>query len=405
MASDAPDPEQLSSAAIPDRVWDAAVVGAGPAGGAAAVTLAAGGYHVLLLDREAFPRDKICGDGLLPDALAILGRLGLRQGVTAQGSARRGLSVWSPGRIEAGIPGEYVTLRRRTLDATVVARAVGLGACFARGDVERLEPGPGDLVQLRVLGRDEWVRARFAILATGARTQTLRRFGFPAPPQAPDAVAARCYARSSAQIDDLLISYDREILPGYAWIFPLGDGLYNVGCGLFRGGRRSDLAETFRRFTTSFPPARELLARGSLVTPLRGAPLRCALHSGVPAVRGRVLVAGEALGTTLPFTGEGVGKALETGERAGRVAAAALQADDPELLRGYPRDLARDLAPRYAGYRHAEQWLSHGWACDLLARRVRRSRYLRDAAGRVLREEVPPTAVFSVAGLARSLLG
>jgi flavin-dependent dehydrogenase len=357
------------------------------------------------LDREAFPRDKVCGDGLLPDALAALERLGLREWVARHGSTWNTLSVWSPGRIEAVIPGEYVTLRRRALDAALVSRAVDLGTCFARGEVCALEEAPGEGVRLRITGQCQEIRARLAVLATGARTQNLRRLGLPTLRMAPDAVAVRCYVRSSAPLDYPLVSYDREVLPGYGWIFPLGDGVYNVGCGLFRAGRRTDLTETFRRFTTSFPAARDLWAGGSLLTPLRGAPLRCALHSAVPAVRGRVLVAGEALGTTLPFTGEGVGKAMETGERAARVAAAALRADDPGLLQTYARELARDLGPRYSGYRRAERWLSRRWMCDLLARCARRSPYLREATGRILREEAAPAAVFSVAGLARSLLG
>ena len=115
-------------------------------------------------------------------------------------------------------------------------------------------------------------------------------------------------------------------------------------------------------------------------------------------------MAGEALGTTLPFTGEGVGKALETGERAARAAAAALRVDDPTLLQVYAHELSEDLAPRYAGYQRAEQWLSRGWVCDLLARVAQRSSCLRETAGRILREEVPPSALFSATGLVRALI-
>ena len=397
-------PEQLPPEAFPDRLWDAAVVGAGPAGATAAATLAAGGYHVLLLDREAFPRDKVCGDGLLPDALAALERLGVREEVARQGSTWTSLSVWSPGRVEARIPAKVVTLRRRVLDAALACRAVGLGACFAKAEVRDLEPSR-DRVRLRISGREGWIAARLAIVASGARVLPLRRLGLAASPLAPDGVAGRCYVRSSVPLDHPVVSYDREILPGYAWIFPLGGGTYNLGCGFFRNGRRQDLGKTFHQFATAFPPARDLLAQGSLITPLRAAPLRCALHSPVPAVRGRILVAGEALGTTLPFTGEGVGKAMESGEKAAKVAAAALAADDPTLLDAYPRQLEQDLLPRYSGYQRAQGWLSHHWVCDLLARRTCRSPYLREAASRILREEAAPGAIFSVGGLARSLLG
>jgi len=125
---------QRPSATLPDRVWDAAVVGAGPARG----------YHALLLDREAFPREKVCGDGLLPDALVALDRLGLREAVARAGRTWAVVSVWSPGRVPVDAPGEVLTLRRSALDHLLAARAAVLGAAFARGEpwAWRRTPGP-----------------------------------------------------------------------------------------------------------------------------------------------------------------------------------------------------------------------------------------------------------------------
>lgn len=406
MSDDALQPFQEPAAALPRRVWDAAVVGAGPAGAAAAACLAAEGYHVLLLDREAFPRDKVCGDALLPDAVRVLGRLGLGPALSRSARTWTALSVWSPGRVRVDVPGTFLTLRRRVLDGLVAQRAVELGATFARGRVVGLEE-TGPLVRLRLGEECLPVQARFAVLATGARRETLRRLGLPVPPTPPDAVGVRCYLRSSQVVEHLTVSYGRSLLPGYGWIFPLGEGLYNVGCGAFHppaGPEPRNLGDTLHEFLRSFPPARELLAGGALAGPPRAAPLRCSLGRDAPAVRGRVVLAGECLGTTLPFSGEGVGKALETGERAGRWVAEALRAADPRVLSAYGAGVVRELSPRYRDYRAAQRWLRAAWLCDLLAWRVRKSRYLQESLSRVVRDETSPHTVFSLSGIARSYL-
>ncbi|MFU8857529.1 MAG: NAD(P)/FAD-dependent oxidoreductase [Deferrisomatales bacterium] len=199
---------QVPASSIPARGWDAAVVGAGPAG-AAAAHLAAEGYHVLLLDRDAFPRDKTCGDGLLPDAIGALGRLGLREIAQAAGRRWAGHSVWSPGQVRVDVPGDYLTLRRSRLDALLAERAVKAGACFARGCVLRLAGAGGPQVVLRVAGLEHAIHARFAVLATGARLDILRRLGLPVPPSPPDAVGITCYARSSVRAVHLAVSRTR----------------------------------------------------------------------------------------------------------------------------------------------------------------------------------------------------
>lgn len=397
---------QKPASALPCRVWDAAVVGAGPGGAAAAAHLAAAGYHVLLLDREAFPRDKVCGDALLPDAVRALGRLGLGPALAQAARTWDRLSVWSPGRVRVDLPGAFLTLRRRDLDALLARRAVELGATFARGRVVGVEE-TGPLVRLRLHETSMPVEARFGVLATGARRDALRRMGLPFAPTPPDAVGVRCYLRSAAEVEHLAVSYGRGLLPGYGWIFPLGEGLYNVGCGAFHlppGSGPRNLGDTLGAFLHSFPPARGLLRSGALASPPRAAPLRCSLDRDAPAAWGRLVLAGECLGTTLPFTGEGVGKALETGERAGRWVEEALRAADPGVLAGYAAGVARELAPRYRAYRAAQRWMGAAWLCDYLARRVGKSRYLQESLARVVRDEVSPHTVFSLRGVIRSYL-
>lgn len=399
-------PPTLAGDELRRRTWDVVVVGAGPAGATAAAHLGRAGHRVLLLDRHGFPRDKVCGDGLIPDTLGALDRLTALPAVKARARALAGTSIYSASRHRIEIDGEFLTLRRRDLDAIVAHRAVEHGAVMAMGAVADVHSDAAG-VTIRLTGTEPLqVRARFAVLATGADTSLGRKAGLATAPT-PSAVAVRCYVRSAFEIDRLMISYDRDIVPGYAWIFPLPDGEYNVGCGVFyRNGLKGDvnLRKMFERFIAGFPEARELMAGATDMTPLKGAPLRCGLMGleAIPAAR--VVAIGETVGTTFPFTGEGIGKAMETGELAAITLRDALADDDPRRLERFSSTAKRILEPKYTGYRAAERWLSRPWVTDLLARRAQRSHFLRDALSGILHETIDPRTVFSLGGLARSLV-
>ena len=410
---------------LPD-LWDVVIVGAGPAGSMAALRLARRGRRVLVLDRRAFPRDKACGDALIPDAIRSLRRNALYDRVAARAHGVPAGAVYSPSRIAFDVGGEFLTMPRRELDAELLAAATEAGAEFRRGAVARIEQG-ADAVAVDPAGGPP-VRARFAIVATGASVALVRQLGLLERP-APSAVALRAYLRGrpGAALDRLVISFDRSILPGYAWIFPLGGDRYNVGCGVLwrdaakggagdgRDGRDdggagapgADLRPMLARFLATFPAARALgLDASADAAAARGALLRCGLTGTRPGA-GRVLVAGETIGATFPLTGEGIGKAMETAELASDAVDQALDAGDPAPLGAYEDRLRAELAPRYAGYEQAERWIARPWVNDLVARRARGSRRLRAMLEGVLQETVAPhdiLARFPVLALARRWL-
>jgi len=384
--------------------WDAVVIGAGPAGSMAARALAERGYTVLIVDRADFPREKVCGDGLIPDALQCLRRAGLYESVVARGHRLGTLSAFSPSGVRVDLPGDFVTLPRIDLDSLLLQDAQRLGAVFRTARVTSVVSRE-DGVLVRVAGDAPPVRARYAIVATGA-DQSLASWDRVADPRRGDAVAVRCYVESPAALDELVISFDRHVLPGYAWIFPLGNGRYNIGCGIFRRHERNgrvNLRHTFAAFTERFPLARTLWTARTGATRLAGAMLRCGLQLGRAWDGHRVVAAGEAIATTYPFTGEGIGKAMESGEVAANHVAAAL-AGEEQALAGYGEALRRQFLPRYSGYRIAEHWISSPLVSDVVARGVRRSSRLRRAAAGVISETADPRAVFSVRALAAGLL-
>ncbi len=378
------------------QTWDVVIVGAGPAGATAARELAAGGRAVLLLDKASFPREKVCGDGLIPDALNALRRAGVYQQVIDEGHRASVLSAFSPRSIRVDVPGEFVTLRRDRLDHLLLQAAIAQGALFEQARVTALH-ADDDGVTVSVAGADHAIRSRIAVVATGADMSLLQQAGVVHRRQ-PSAVALRCYVRSPVTIDSLIISFHRAILPGYAWIFPMGEHEYNVGCGVFyRGGRRAtvNLRTTFATFSEAFPLAKELLREAEHVTPLTGARLRCGLDGAAACHSARILSIGETIGATFPFTGEGIGKAMETGEIAARQIERALVEVDRRHLTDFAHVLERELAPRYTGYRVAQNWLARPWVNDLVAGRVRRSPRLQRAIAGVLNESTDPRAIFS----------
>jgi flavin-dependent dehydrogenase len=264
-----------------------------------------------------------------------------------------------------------------------------------------------------VAGRAAPLRARVGILATGAHVGLVERAGL-LERQRASAVALRCYLRSTHRLDRLVISFDRAVLPGYAWIFPLGaDGeggwLYNVGVGIVLGPRDAGgdapaLRGMLDLFLGAFPVARALVAGQITRGVPRGALLRSGLTGARPWSGGALLVAGEAVGATFPLTGEGIGKAMETGERAADAALAALSTGSVDGLAAYPAALAGALRPRYRGYEVAERWFRRPWLADLLLRRAAtRPRVSATLAG-ILDESLDPAHVFSLRGLARMLV-
>jgi geranylgeranyl reductase family protein len=385
--------------------WDVLVAGAGPAGSMAALHLARKGRRVLLADRAAFPREKVCGDALIPDAVACLRRAGLWEEVRDAGYAPAAATVFSPSRYELDVPGEYLTLKRQVLDDLLAGAAAEAGAVFCRAAVRAAEAVAGG-VAVRFEGDARDFRSRALILATGAGVSLARGLGMVEAP-APTAFAMRCYVKSEMDLDRLVVAYDRSTLPGYAWIFPMGEGECNVGCGvLAREGKPSvNLKEAYEKFMRSFPLARELSEKARASTPLKGAMLRCGLRGTRVLAPGPVIAVGEAIGTTFPYTGEGIGKAMETGEMAASFLAEALEAGHAGRLASLPDELEARLRKRYRGYEVAERWFARPWLNDYLVKRGRTSAFVKRTLPEIFAERADPKEVFSLRGLIKIVLG
>jgi geranylgeranyl reductase family protein len=400
--------DQLHQVAIenlPAEEWDVIIIGAGPAGSVAAIELARMGHSVLLADRDWFPRSKVCGDCLTPGAIRVLQRLELYDVARQVGCHCSSMSIFSPGHIRIDVPGNYLTVRREVLDQMVARKALETGVTFVRGTAEALEQDADQKVHVSFQEGRVRHLARYCLLATGGRAALGQKAGLVTHPAASGA-AVRCYVRSSLSLDRLVVACERAILPGYGWIFPVGENLFNVGCGRFfygHGGGRIDLRRIFRTFLQEFPLAGELLAQGQVETPLKGAALRSGWQHAGPMAHGPFLGLGELIGTTSPYTGEGIGKAMQSGVLAARlVHRSFMKGDLSELLR-YPVYLKQLGGLRYEGFRRTRKWFMRPGMVDFLARRINRSPYLYDAFVNLLQDKNDPAQVFSCRGVWRSL--
>jgi flavin-dependent dehydrogenase len=227
----------------------------------------------------------------------------------------------------------------------------------------------------------------------------------------PTGVALRGYVRNPAmtgRITELEVVWHRKLRPGYGWIFPCGNHVFNIGAGVLKshsevrddgkvGMKEVNLRDVLKAFEDCYAPARELMAGGTVVGEIKGAPLRCTLE-GARWSRPGLLVTGEAAGSTYAFTGEGIGKAMETGILA---AQAVLDGtDDADVAQRYEAALLA-LKPRFDLYERANHVNAHPWLADLLIWRARASpRLLRRMAG-VLNETSNPGHLVTVKGFVR----
>jgi geranylgeranyl reductase family protein len=414
---------------LPERC-DVLVVGAGPAGSAAAITLASAGLSVVMLDQHAFPRDKVCGDGLIPDAHRALARLGVLDQVMQQAQSARAVRCTSPKGRQIDVEGTLAVLPRKQLDDIVCRAAVSAGArMFAPLQFSELIEEDGRVVGARVQqgqARRE-IRSDWVVLATGAvptallASQMLTR-------QAPSAIAMRCYVRNDVmahEITELEVIFHRQLAPGYGWIFPCGQGVFNVGVGVFnvgegllghRASARSKVAQTnlramFDQLSAVSPSVQRLIQSGERLGPLKGAPLRCTLE-GARLSRPGLLVCGEAAGSTYALTGEGIGKALETGILAGeaikekRPASSGPDEDhSDEAVQLHYEAQVQALRPQFKLYERAQIFSLHPWLADVVMGRVQKSPRLRSKLSGVLNETSNPGRLFTWRGLMRLLTG
>ena len=359
---------------------DVIVVGAGPAGSTTAFYLARSGLDVLLLEKSTFPREKVCGDGLTPRAVRALVAMGIPLDERDGWLPNKGLRIIGGGtRLElpwpelTSYPGYGLVRNRLDFDETLARAAQKAGARMIEGvtvtgpvlddrtgritgvtarGTGQAGPGQGEAEA----GAERSYAGRLVIAADGNSSRLSVAMGLRKREDRPLGVAVRTYYTSPRHDDDYLESWlelwdgDR-LLPGYGWIFGMGDGTSNVGLGLLNTSaafRNTDYRALLRRWLAGMPPSWGYTEENR-TAPVHGAALPMGFNRTPHYTKG-LLLAGDAGGMVNPFNGEGIAYAMESGEIAARVVTQALSRpawpDAERVLSTYPQAL-RDA---YGGY-------------------------------------------------------
>jgi geranylgeranyl reductase family protein len=355
-----------------ERDADVVVVGAGPGGATTAYYLAQAGLDVLVLEKSRFPREKVCGDGLTPRAVKALVGMGVDVGPDAGWARNKGLRVIGGGlRLEldwpdlASYPDFGLVRPRLDFDQLLADRAQKAGARLREGvtvtGATTSRSGRVTGVTAKVDGQEQTFRAPLVVAADGGSSRLALSVGITKRDDRPMGVAVRRYYTSPRTHDDYLESWlelwddsqpgPRRLLPGYGWIFGVGDGTSNVGLGILNSSAAFGHTD-YRRLLSSWLgglPAEWGYAEENATGPTRGGGLPMGFNR-VPHYRDGLLLVGDAGGVVNPFNGEGIAYAMETGLIAADHLSQAL-ARPPGAARERVLESYRDaLRAEYGGY-------------------------------------------------------
>jgi menaquinone-9 beta-reductase len=369
------------------RQAEVIVVGAGPAGSSAAYHLANAGIEVLLLEKAGFPRDKVCGDGLTPRAVRQLVELGLD--LDAPGWQRnRGLRIVGAGHVLelpwpelASFPDFGLVRPRAELDELLARHAEKAGA---RLEERTSVTGPivddrsGRVVGVtarpvddsgRKNGDQVTYRAPVVIACDGVSSRLAVALGLPPRENRPMGVAVRTYYRTPRHDDPWMESWlelwDGEpgrsnLLPGYGWIFPCGDGTANVGLGILNSSqafRQVDYRQILRSWLSNTPENWGFRDDVNRVARVGSAALPMGFNRKPHYTRG-VLLVGDSGGMVNPFNGEGIDYALEAGQVAAHTVRQAMARPDGPSRERALEAYAAEMDAAYGGYFTLGRWFS-----------------------------------------------
>ncbi|GAA3839629.1 geranylgeranyl reductase family protein [Streptomyces chiangmaiensis] len=359
---------------LTEHTADVIVVGAGPAGSTTAYYLAKAGLDVLLLEKTAFPREKVCGDGLTPRATKQLVAMGIDISQEAGWLRNKGLRIIGGGvRLQLDWPDlasypDYGLVRKRDdFDEQLARQAQKAGArLYERCNVgapvidDRTGRITGVHAKLGDEKREVTFHAPLVVAADGNSTRLSLAMGLHRREDRPMGVAVRTYFTSPRHDDDYLESWlelwDRRdgqerLLPGYGWIFGMGDGTSNVGLGVLNTSasfKELDWREVLKAWCASMPEDWGYTPE-NMTGPIRGAALPMAFNRQPHYTKGLLLV-GDAGGLVNPFNGEGIAYAMESGQIAADVIVQAMARATPAqremALQSYPKI----LKDTYGGY-------------------------------------------------------
>lgn len=372
------------------------VVGGGPAGCAAAITLLRKGFEVTLFESGRTGRDKVCGDGFTADSHNAMKELGVFEEFREHALEIPGFLHYGYRNKKSHVDLGLFTLQRSRFDQMMRDQVTRLGGRVIHDSHVDTVKASRESVTVSCKGKAH--KGDCLVLATGARTRLARQLGFRFPRH--DAVAMRAYAPNDIGLESIVVWMNEKVSPAYGWVFPVPGNQLNIGIG---HRRRYMPKKSLDRLMDEF--LRTMKSKGIEIV-LESRPrawmIRAGLVSGNMS-RERVVLVGENIHTTYYFTGEGIGKALQSGIIAGETISESGGDYSADSLKDYDARIVREFSELHMGYKRASRFLNKDMFNIAFTYMISHSRKSRRILKEIMEEKRNPKDLFSLRGLIKTL--
>lgn len=383
-----------------ENTYDVVVIGGGPGGATTAAYLSKLGHSVLLLDKQKFPRDKTCGDAISGKSRGVLRDLGITDIVEAQPhskvfgiifSAPDGTVVDIPIPQDKGVDYGYCC-RREVYDNLLFSYVKGLKNVTTMEEFEMTDViKEGNRVVAikgtdKKTGKEMTFNGKVFVGADGALSMFARKLGYPESDPHHICAGARGYYKGVKGLTTRIeLHFVKEAIPGYFWIFPLEDGMANVGIGMLASDvakHKYNLKDLMLKIISDNPMFKDRFSEAEMVGNIKGWTLPLGSNHKKPYGEGFVLV-GDAASLIDPFSGEGIGNAMTSGKIASATIHKALLANDfsEKMLAEYDKNLYALLGYELNNSYKMQKRGKQEWLINLVLRKATKNKELRDYIG------------------------
>ena len=371
--------------------FQAIIVGAGPAGSSCASFLGKGGIKTLLLDKAFFPRDKSCGDGISGKSIKLLKELGLQEKIeSALHEKIFGVIFSSPNGelLEVQIPKNQEIMkygydaRREVFDDVIFQNAKRFAKTIEGFEVKDLLKQNGKVIGVvgkNSKGKEESFTAPIVVGADSANSVVARKAGLWSIHPKHHIVALRAYYSGIIGMKNMIeLHFLQGILPGYFWIFPLENGLANVGIGMTlekRNQKKINLEEAMFNAIEKEPLFKDRFREAKRVSEVKAWNLPLATAKKAIVGEGVILI-GDAASLIDPFTGEGIGNALLSGKIAAETIEQALEKKDfsKEFLQEYEKALWQNIGKEIKNSSYLQKLSNYPWLFNMIVSKANRNK-------------------------------
>lgn len=391
------------------KTYDVIVVGGGPGGASTSLFLQKKGYKVLLLEKAQYPRDKICGDAVSGKSVGMLKELGIESEMETLDNAKvYGLVFSSPEGKMLEIPFPVTDGQGNAKPRGYVCRRLVFDNFLFSHAKKKVEAREQFTVTDLLWDANQTVvgvkgidgpskqpmefRAKFVVAADGANSILVNKVGAEKIPDDHLCMATRVYYKNvSGVTPNIEIHFIDSVMPGYFWIFPLENGMVNVGLGMVsrdRQARNLNLVSETERVVAEHPVFKERFKNAEKLTDVKGWTLPFGSFKRTLHGKGYLLV-GDAASLVDPFSGEGIGNAMTSGKFAAEAIDRAFKANNftPEFMAWYDENLWKEIGPEMNTSYMLQKMGRHKWLLNMVIGKAARSKEIRDTISGMLVNE------------------